>query len=55
MIPSISSENRKTVGCKLVFKKKIEIDGEISRYKARLIAQGFSSKYGDDYVMISWL
>lgn len=34
---------RKIVGSKWVFKKKVE------RFKARLVAQGFTQKYGDDY------
>ena len=33
--------NRKTVGCKWVFKRKTNADGSIERYKARLVAQGF--------------
>ena len=42
-------EHRKPVGNKWVFKKKIKTDGSIERYKARLVAQGFSQKQGLDY------
>ena len=31
----------KAVECKWVFKKKIDIDGNIHIYKARLVAKGF--------------
>lgn len=41
--------NRKPIGCKWVFKKKVDVKGMVSRYKARLVAQGFSQKYGEDY------
>ena len=34
--------NRKAIGCKWVFKKKIGYDGSIECYKARLIAQGYA-------------
>ena len=37
------------LGCKWVFKNKDDPDGGISRYKARLVAQGCSQKYGVDY------
>jgi hypothetical protein len=40
---------RKAIGCRWVFKKKIGAGGEIERYKARLVAQGCSQKYGLDY------
>lgn len=42
-------ESRKTVGSKWVFKRKHDQDGKIIEYKARLVAQGFSQKYGEDY------
>ena len=42
-------DGRKPVGCKWVFKKKINPDGSIQKYKARLVAQGFSQVYGEDY------
>ena len=40
---------RKPVGSKWVFKTKTNADGKIERYKARLVAQGFSQKFGSDY------
>lgn len=40
-------KDRKTIGCKWVFKKKSENNSV--RFKARLVAKGFSQKYGEDY------
>lgn len=40
---------RKAVGCKWVFKLKFDETGRVSKYKARLVAQGFSQKYGIDF------
>ena len=40
---------RSAVGCKWVFKKKSDAEGKVERYKARLVAQGFAQKYGQDY------
>lgn len=42
-------EGRKLVGSKWVFKVKIGADGVAERHKARLIAQGFSQRFGIDY------
>ena len=42
-------KDRKTVGSKWVYKLKSGPDDSIERYKARLVAQGFSQKYGTDY------
>ena len=33
---------RKTIGCKWVFKKKTDMDGNVNTYKARLVAKHFS-------------
>ena len=40
---------KKTVGSKWVFKVKSGADGSVERYKARLVAQGFTQTYGSDY------
>lgn len=37
------------IGGKWVLKTKTGNDGEITRYKARYVAKGFSQKYGEDY------
>lgn len=37
------------IGSKWVYKAKSDEQGIITRYKARLVAQGYSQKYGDDY------
>ena len=42
-------KGRKPVGSKWVFKLKIGPNGLVERHKARLVAQGFSQKYGLDY------
>lgn len=34
---------------KWVFKRKLKRDGSVERYKARLVAQGFTQKQGHDY------
>jgi hypothetical protein len=41
--------DRKPIGAKWVFKVKRNAAGEISRYKARLVAQGFAQKPGLDF------
>ena len=32
-----------------MFKRKLNADGEVERYKARLVALGYSQKHGTDY------
>ena len=40
---------KRAIGCKWVFRRKRKADGSIERYKARLVAQGFSQRPGFEY------
>lgn len=40
---------RKAVGCKWVFAIKLDADGLIIKYKARIVAQGFTQRAGIDF------
>jgi hypothetical protein len=39
----------KPVSCKWIFKKKLKPDGTIDKYKATLVAKGFTQKEGEDF------
>ena len=43
------SEGTKPIGCKWIFKKKIDMEGNVITYKARLVAKGYRQRKGMDY------
>jgi hypothetical protein len=40
---------RNPIGSKLVFKKKLNVEGEVEKYKAQLVAKGYSWVEGIDF------
>ncbi|KAL2251379.1 UNVERIFIED_CONTAM: Retrovirus-related Pol polyprotein from transposon RE1 [Sesamum indicum] len=41
--------DKKAIGCKWLYKVKLNPNGTIERYKARLVAKGYSQVEGEDY------
>lgn len=39
----------KLISCKWIFKRKLRTNGSIESFKARLVVEGFTQKYGLDY------
>uniref|UniRef100_A0A8R7JZD3 Retrovirus-related Pol polyprotein from transposon TNT 1-94 n=1 Tax=Triticum urartu TaxID=4572 RepID=A0A8R7JZD3_TRIUA len=42
--------NRKSIGSKWIFKRKLNATGQVDKYKARLVAKGFTQMEGVDFV-----
>ena len=48
-VPKSVAQGRQILGCKWVYKRKTGKDGEVTRYRARLVAQGFRQKEWDSF------
>lgn len=51
IVPMSEAEqaHRRPIGCKWVYKLKLNSDGTVDRYKARLVAKGFTQREGFDF------
>ena len=49
MTLEVLPERRKAIQNKWIFKRKTDADGNVTVYKARLVANGFSQVQGIDY------
>jgi hypothetical protein len=48
-LPKSAAGNRQILGCRWVYKRKTNKFGEVYRYRARLVAQGFRQREYDSY------
>jgi hypothetical protein len=48
LVPQEAGQN--VIGSKWMYKIKYKSDGSVERYKAELVAQGFTQRFGIDYV-----
>ena len=45
----VKPKDRKVIGVKWVYKTKLNVDGSINKYKARLVVKGYALIFGVDY------
>lgn len=51
MVACALPANRRSIGCKFVFGQKLDAEGKIAVWKARIVAKGYAQREGVDYTV----
>ena len=45
-------KHKKSIGVKWVYRTKLNLDGSINKYKARLVIKGYAQMFGVDFLKL---
>lgn len=48
-VAAIEPQHKKAIGVKWIFRTKLNSDGSVNKYKARLVVKGYAQMFGVDF------